>query len=369
MKIGILTFHRAHNYGAVLQAYALKTFLVGLGHNVKLIDYWPVSHEKIYKLWNKDVFKNKSFIIRLKIFIKFLLLFFKKKKRIDKFNNFIYSYLELDKIIKYQKLDSDININVDCLVYGSDQIWRNWITLEKYIGFDSTYFGYNVDSSVPKITYAASMGIIKYTKEEEIFLQKAIANFSTILVRENNLFNLLNSFDYKSDIVCDPVFLLSKKQWNDILPKSKYLSKEYVVYYRLLPSVEAEKLAYEMAKRYNCELLIITASVSLSYKKNERQTLSPLEFIQVIRDAKFVIATSFHGTAFSLIFEKQFYTLGLGANSDRVLTLFDNLGLKERYIDDFSKVNFDYIDYVDVKSKFDNMTYNSKMLLNKALNI
>ena len=93
MKIGILTFHRAHNYGAVLQAYALKTFLRSLGHNVKLIDYWPLFHEKIYKLWDNDVFKNKSFIIRLKIVIKFLLLFFKKKKRVDKFNNFISSYL------------------------------------------------------------------------------------------------------------------------------------------------------------------------------------------------------------------------------------------------------------------------------------
>ena len=65
MKIGILTFHRAHNYGAVLQAYALKTFLVGLGHDVKLIDYWPESHEKIYRIWNPDVFKNKSFVFGL----------------------------------------------------------------------------------------------------------------------------------------------------------------------------------------------------------------------------------------------------------------------------------------------------------------
>lgn len=369
MKIGILTFHRAHNYGAVLQAYALKTFLRSLGHNVKLIDYWPLSHEKIYKLWDNDVLKNKSFIIRLKIVIKFLLLFFKKKKRVDKFNNFISSYLKLNKEIKYYKLSLAADLDVDCIIYGSDQIWRNWITSERYIGFDPTYFGYNVDSSIPKITYAASMGIIKYTKEEEVFLQKAITNFSTILVREKKLFNLLNSFDYKSNIVCDPVFLLSKKQWNDILPQSKYLTKEYVVYYRLLPSVEAEKLAYEVAKRYDCELLIITASVSLFYRKNERQTLSPLEFIQVIRDAKFVIATSFHGTAFSLIFEKQFYTLGLGANSDRVLTLFDNLGLKERYIEDFSKVNFHDIDYSDVKNKLSNMIYNSKKLLNEALDI
>lgn len=369
MKIGILTFHRAHNYGAVLQAYALKTFLVGLGHDVKLIDYWPESHEKIYRLWNPDVFENKSFVVKFKILTKFLLLFFKKKNRINKFNNFIVSYLGLDRNIVYNNLGLDIDLDVDLIVYGSDQIWRNWITAEKYIGFDPTYFGYNVDPHVSKITYAVSMGIIKYTREEEIFLQKAITNFSTILVRENQLFNLLNSFDYKSNLVCDPVFLLSKKQWNDILPKSKYLSKEYIVYYQLLASIEAEKLAYEMAKKYNCELLIITASVSLSCKKNERQTLSPLEFIQVIRDAKFVIATSFHGTAFSLIFEKQFYTLGLGANSDRVLTLLGHLDLKNRYISNFDVVDFENIDYVEVKSKFDNMIDNSKILLSKALNI
>ena len=369
MKIGILTFHRAHNYGAVLQAYALKTFLATLGHDVKLVDYWPESHEKIYKLWDKDLLKNKSFFLRIKIVTKFILLFFKKKKRIEQFNYFIQHYLGLDKKIKYQTLSLDIDLDVDCIVYGSDQIWRNWITSERYIGFDPIYFGYNVDLSIPKITYAASMGIIDYNEEEDVFLRKALTNFSAILVREKKLLNLLKSFDYQSDIVCDPVFLLSKKQWNDILPTDRYLSEEYVVYYRLLPSLEAEQLAYEMAKRYNCELLIITASVSFSCRKNERQTLSPLEFIQVIRDAKFVIATSFHGTVFSLIFEKQFYTLGLSANSDRVLTLLDILDLKERYIDNFDLVKFDDIDYSTVQHKFDNMISYSKQLLIEALDI
>lgn len=368
MKIGILTYHRAHNYGAVLQAYALKTYLTDLGHTVKFIDYWPISHEKIYRLWNTDLYRNKSCVIKMKLFISFLLLFFKKIKRINRFNAFIRSYLGVGKIIRHRLLAPDIDLDVDLLVYGSDQIWRNWITKQQYIGFDPTYFGYNVDSSIPKIAYAASMGIINYNDEELIFLKEAIHNFSTVLVRERLLSNLLKNFDCKADIVCDPVFLLSKHKWNSILPQERYLLDEYVVYYRLLPSVKAEKLAVDIAKRNNCKLLVITASVAFTRNRNEKQTLSPLEFIQMIRDAKVVIATSFHGTAFSLIFEKQFYTLGLGTNSDRVLTLLKNVALEDRYIQDFNSIKYNDIDYTETNNKIVNMLHESKRLLNKAIN-
>lgn len=369
MKIGIFTFHRAHNYGAVLQAYALKTFLVGLGHDVKFIDYWPEYHEKIYKVWNADLYKNKSFIIKLKIFIKFLLLFFKKQKRINVFNNFIYTYLGVDKMIKYRKFDLDDDLGVDLVVYGSDQIWRNWITAKQYIGFDPVYFGFDINPSISKVAYAVSMGIINFNDTEEEFLRKSLTNFSAILVRENKLLDLLGNFDYKSNVVCDPVFLLSKDKWNCILPKERYIKDDYVLYYRLLPSVEAEQLAIDIAKKNNCKLLVVTSSVSLAFSNKEKQTLSPLQFIQVIRDAKFVIATSFHGTAFSLIFEKQFYTLGLGANSDRVQTLLDKLDLADRYINDFDTIKFNEIDYSNITTKFDRMISDAEGLLSNAINI
>lgn len=83
MKIGILTFHRAHNYGAVLQAYALKAFLNEMGYNnVSFIDYWPKYHDDVYRLFNIDFFKSLSIIDKIKYIIRYLLMYKRRKKRI-----------------------------------------------------------------------------------------------------------------------------------------------------------------------------------------------------------------------------------------------------------------------------------------------
>lgn len=332
MKVGILTFHRAHNYGALLQAYALKTYLTSLGHEVSFLDYWPEWHANAYRIWNKDTFKKVSLLVKVKLLIAFILTLSRRFRRVRGFESFMRNYLNLPKTAKYTKAPICFDENYDLIIVGSDQIWRNWITESKYIGFDPIYFAVGLSVQVKYITYAASMGIIDYNSEEEKFLRNVLGNFSKISVREKTLQTLLSDLGYQSEIVVDPVFLLSREQWNELLPSKRFMKDRYVLFYRLMHSDEAFVLAQKMAKKMNCSLITITAAVPLLPRKDEMQTSSPLQFLHALRDAEFVVATSFHGTAFSIIFEKNFYVMGLGKNADRVISLLNTLGLENRYL-------------------------------------
>ena len=103
------------------------------------------------------------------------------------------------------------------------------------------------------------------------------------------------------------------------------------MYYELKPSKEALHFAQLKAKELGCRLLIMDARISLYPRRGHISHASPIDFLHAIRDAKYIIATSFHGTAFSIIFEKQFQTIGLHKNADRVITLLQHMGISEHY--------------------------------------
>ncbi len=359
MRIGILTFHRAHNYGALLQAYALKTYLEAQGHDVSFVDYMPKWHADEYRVWNSTTFKKESFIDKIKYIIVWMLTFRRKTKRYNNFQRFITQYMHLSPKAQYVQSPIQLEDKYDYIVVGSDQIWRNWIVSDKYIGFDPIYYGENITPKSKYIAYAASMGIIDYNAKEKIFLQRMLSNFEEIAVREKTLQDELQMLGCESTLVADPTFLLTKEQWNAILPQKRYTKEKYVLFYHLLGSENAHLLAERVAHKLGCKLLTIRASVPLTPRKNEIQTAGPVEFLHMLRDAEFVVATSFHGTAFSVIFEKSFYTLGLGKNADRVLTLLQQLGLQDRYIENavdvITALDFEKIDlksFVNTSKKY-----------------
>ena len=115
----------------------------------------------------------------------------------------------------------------------------------------------------------------------------------------------------------DPTLLFTKEQWNELLPQTRFRKEKYVLYYQLMDSKEALSFAKQQAKQRHCQLLIMDARISCIQRPHHISFASPIEFMQAIRDAEFVIPTSFHGTAFSIIFEKQFLTTGLQKNADR----------------------------------------------------
>lgn len=329
MKIGILTYHRAHNYGAMLQAYALWTFLQEQGHKVEFIDYWPKEHAKEYALWHPIT--GNGILDCCKNVIANALTFWRRRYRIRKFNAFATEYLQLPKKVMYSTHATPIYEKYDCVIVGSDQIWRNYSSTGKYYGFDPTYFCQTLVHPTHRITYAASMGVVQMNTDDRERFYGYLNAFSTILVREQSLANLVKQAGHNASVVIDPTLLWDKKFWNRILPSSRFHKKRYVLYYELMNSSEALAYAKQKANELHCKLLIMDARIPYIQCPHHISFASPIQFMQAIRDAEFVIPTSFHGTAFSLIFEKQFIATGLQKNADRVHTLLNLLKISDYY--------------------------------------
>lgn len=363
MKIGILTYHRAHNYGAMLQAYALLSCLRNNGHDVEIIDYWPDAHRLQYALIKPIV--GNGILSKIKCIIANAITFIRRYIRIRKFENFSHKYLNIGSVIQYTNPNNQINDQYDCVIVGSDQIWRNIDSTGKYIGFDSTYFCQNIRPTTRCISYAASMGIIQLSENDKVTLKQYLKRFSTILVRENTLNELVHSLGYQAQVVLDPTLLLTKERWNLSLPKERFCSTRYVLYYELMPSKEAMHFAQEKAHSMGCKLLVMDARIPIIPKLGHISYASPIEFMHAIRDAEYVIATSFHGTAFSIIFEKQFLTIGLKNNADRVITLLSHLGILEHYQE--NPVDCNDIDYCEIKTRYNNLVTDSQQKLLTAI--
>ena len=366
MRIGILTFHRAINYGAFLQAFALKTHLTSLGHEVEIVDYWPEGHADGYRLLPHS-WKKRSFFGKVKFFIYFLLRYSRAKKRIEGMQHLVEKYFGLSVVPRYQTAESLKSLAYDCVIYGSDQIWWK-STIPGYSGFDPVYWGEYLPSSIKKIAYAPSMGIIDLTAQDKELIKKWLCNFSALSVRETGLYEAIHELTEKQmPIVLDPVFLLSKEEWKRYCrPVNR---GKYILHYNLIPSEEAYTLVSRLKKELNCEVVELTVSVNpMNVGRKYFQTADAIDFISLINSAEFVVTSSFHGTAFSVLLEKQFYAIGMGRKAGRVESLLSMLGIGCRLID---KVPVDFlkeqIDYSIVAETLKSCVYNSKKYLDVAL--
>lgn len=320
MRIGILTFHCAHNYGAVLQCYALQTFLEKRGHEVRVIDYRPEAITNEYKWFNKKQILRKNLYEVLKA----ALLIRGKKRRYESFNNFINAKLHLDP------LESIMTNPYDLILIGSDQVWNYHLTN----GFDKYYWGNFPHPTTTRIaSYAASMHD-SWTDEESLQIARHLNKLSGISVRESLLAEKLKNLTEDKEIyqVVDPTLLLNRSDWEKIAvpPRIDYP-------YLLLFQVEGrndrtEAIAEEIAKQKKLKIVRLYTLYTRETTK-EIASCSPLEFVGLFKYADFVVCSSFHGTIFSLQFGKSFVSVRMGVGKDnRVASLLESLGLSDHFI-------------------------------------
>lgn len=247
------------------------------------------------------------------------------------------------------RVDSNfIPNNYDVYVMGSDQIWNPEITR----GFDPVYFGY---LGFPKrerkyISYAASMEQSELSDDEKVFCSEALKNFDAISVREKDLADLLQSLTAQNvEVVLDPTLLLNKSSWEKIATPPKIKGKYVLVY-----QVRVNKNAIEIAKRIaeQIKATVIQLTVSPYPSRRKLQTESPTQFLGVMQHAACVVTTSFHGTAFSLIFNRPFYYVEQGDGRDsRAKSLLSDVELTNRVIQINDSQTFTKIDYDIVNNK------------------
>lgn len=333
MKIGILTFHRAHNYGAILQAYALQEVLINRGHDVEFIDYQSSHLLRIYKWfsWKRFIHKGIDFSI------KELKILSKRKMRYDRFQHFIF-----DKLILSKCLYDMESYNV--VIIGSDQVWNTTLTH----GFDPMYWGVWNHQRTIVASYAASMeDIIASDKKSEI--ARLLNNFDYISVREKNIEEQLKPLTNKHiNIVVDPTLLLNREKWLN-LGNMPLMKCDYVLLYQVRNNDVALDIAKKIAKKLKIKLVCLSARIDLC---NDKVAISsgPLEFLSLFRHAKFVVCTSFHGTVFSIVYHIPFFSVILNDGKDaRVINLLSQIGLSERGISEYADHSLSFIDweYVD----------------------
>lgn len=345
MKIGIVTFHRSFNYGAFLQAFALKSFLERKGHNVSFVDYQSAEHAAWYKLINPQLFKKSSIKGKIYMLLMAVLSFGRTTARQSKMRRLQSVYLGV-KGNSYDDINKIPDCNYDAVIYGSDQIWRK-SSANPGGGFGNVYWGDGVNSR-RKIAYAPSMGILDISKEDEGYIKSHLNKFDALSCRENNLKLVLEKISGKEiEQVVDPVFLLSREEWEKhCRSELKYAKEKYVLVYNLMHSTDVDRLAARIAKERGLKVIEITGSVQpMIFRHNVLQTLDTFDFITMIRNASFVVASSFHAIAFSIIFRRNFYALGLGKNGGRVASILELAGIGDRLVsDDFAGVITD-VDY------------------------
>lgn len=347
MKIGIVTFHDANNYGAVLQAYALQRSLKKIAplEDITIYDYKCNFVISCYKIWyfswdkSKSLYKNIRHLFGnvYRVFQK--LLFIKSIQRInEKFNIFRNKYLNVSS--------EDLDL-YDKMIFGSDQIWSPYTS-----GDDLFYFGKGI--SCLKYSYGLSDGGNFLLNNEKSLL---IKDFEYVSCREKKLeskikkeLNIVNT-----NIVCDPVFLLSKEEWGKFCNEPE--ENDYILIYKIAENDSLYEEAYKLSLKTGLKVIAIDyekrnrEKITTKYGIEFRYEISPVDFVGYIKKAKYVITTSFHGTAFSLIFRKDFFVLKFEVASDRIENLLEEFMLSSRYIKTIDEVNSLSINYSEVFCK------------------
>lgn len=369
-KIGIITFHRALNYGAKLQAYALQETLKA-EYDVSIIDYRCPFIENIY--YNPSFKKKKS----IKHLIKNVLYYKKlnqlkiaKKLLYDEFLKFDLQYLNISSIKYLPENIVEANNEYDYFIAGSDQIWNLRLT-----GHDWNYFLEFANNS-KKYSYAASFGG-EIQNDDIIDIANKLKSFQSLLVRERSGVNLLNKIlesekDVKS--VCDPVFLLSREQWFTKLNLKKATNCEkYILVMEVAPALNVFAFAQNLAAKKNYKIYYINQNgrIRLPHNFIGITSVSPHEFLELIANAKYVITTSFHAMAFSIIFNVPFfYELDKSAknNNDRLSNLAEIFDIKEKEIKSEALVeDWNNTQWEDINNKLKRYAIDSKQILLQSI--
>lgn len=375
-KIGILTFHKSLNYGSALQAFALVQKLRKLGYDAEIIDYKQEKYDSLYKLLKAPV-SAKAVKYDL-VHMAFLGTLIKREKV---FPDFCEKYLYLSKE-KYQYGDdlNDLSERYDTIICGSDQIWN-----PNAVDFDINYFLPGV-RNVSKVSYAVSIngGSLNNTSVAEQ-LKKNLLDFHVLSVREKSGRENLNDFlggEREVSVVLDPT-LLHNRDMYDAVSAPRLIKEPYIFFYSVNFMPDAIAAAENLSKRTGLPVYTLFAGRGSQYllkaaKKFHmwKKSVGPESFISLLKYSDYVVTNSFHGTAFSVIYEKNFYSVGCAdlngqpKQDERICDGLAQFGLLDRVVtkEQIKNVPLDTkIDYESVGEKREKLIQESVNYLKDAL--
>ena len=361
MKIGLVMAYKGVNYGMLLQAFATQKVIESLGYETEILDYTRTDLRHV----------------RFTPYMAFYALYEHQRKKKLKVRNlqqehaeYIYktNYIER-KAVSNSFIDRRLANKYKCVgilelenhskqlngvLVGSDQLWSP----------DAVFGNFTTLRFAPdemnKVSYATSLGVSSYPfwcKESAAQFWKRMNHIS---VREERGKQIIQSIcNVPVQVVVDPTYLLTKEEWEKLIPQKQIIKEEYILCYFLGNAEEHKKLSRAFADRHKIKLISILStesisSIDISYADEVITGKGPEDFINLIRGAKYVLTDSFHGVAFSVINNKQFYVFyrtkvgsknSRNSRIDNILKMWnleDRLVLNDAAIDDFAKKEIDY---------------------------
>lgn len=338
MKTSTITFHSAYNYGSMLQAFALQKTIQSIGFENDIINFRTDRQREMYN------YKTCTGSLIKKIIYKLLSIPFRNalKKKSFLFEKFLKEELQLTKEYKTFESLLKADLQYDCYITGSDQVWNT-----SAFDFDNSYFLSFVKNK-KKIAYAVSVGPNVSSICIDSNIKKAISSFSHISVREIETQHIIENLINKNiSLVLDPTLLLTAADWikyNKV--QNSIPDGDYILLYTPYLRAEVLESAAKIGQTHGLKIINTVFFPRQPMHKgiiNQFET-GPWEFLKLLQYCKCVISGSYHAIVFSMIFHKPFISIG-GDNDSRIKTLLEKTCLLDREVrlEDVYKISMDYL--------------------------
>lgn len=344
-KVAFVTLHRVFNYGSVLQTYATQKILEEIGCEVEVIDY--ITEQRTLKRYfsNKTKYYAKGIKGALLQLLKNVSVLIKYKQ----FNQFLKKYVKLSpkKYVTNEDIKQDMP-SADVYMVGSDQVWNS-----KYNeGIDKGFF-LDFADGYKKIAFCSSFGLSALPENEVDETKGYLENFDKISVRENQSNAIFERLGMgKKAVLIDPTLQIDKMHWDNMASK-RLVKKPYLLEFALYNEDEkVTKIAREIADKKGLRIVKLSWDLFKDKRVDKLFThRTPSDFLSLFKYADYIVTNSFHGLAFSLIFERQFSSVERNEFNERISNLLKVVDLERRLIKneiDFGVVN-EPIDYEKIK--------------------
>ena len=346
MQIKVITRHTPNNYGSLLQSIATLRVIESLGHQCEIIDYWKRDEVGLQgiltslqgkSLWKNSLFKRMAYVALRYPGEKIAALRFDKMRR---------RYLKLTpRCYSMEELES---LQADVFMTGSDQVWGPLLDG----GYDEAYFLSFVKEGIRKVSYAGSFGRTEFSDIIIAFYKRLLSKYDALTVRESSAVKLLEEWGIDcGGQVLDPTLLLDSSQWSGYIEED--VKKEYVLIYEIHNNPRLDDYAKRFAAHVGLPLVRVSPTFH-QLARGGRFVFCPEigTFLSYIKNARYMLTDSFHGTAFAINFHTPFLEvlpnnktgarnqsiLQLTGLEDRIVTDFNDFSLADRQID-YAKVN------------------------------
>lgn len=325
-KIGILTYHSGYNYGACLQAFALQTTLKKLGLKSEIINFETERFVSSREMFSRHPRRIKEIIKN----ISRIPYWSELHCREELFNSFTEEVLYATKRYKTEQEVIEHADDYDCIICGSDQIWN---LSQDDAPAANLLFYLNFPKKQRRISYAASFGKwVKEAHKHENVILPLLKQFDALSVREQSGCDYLKSVGINCEIVLDPTLLLDKEDYDSICVE-RLVPDKYILMFGWNTNQDLIDAAKHVSEELRLPVYNIVPPPRAMFKGIPRKLdVGPREFLSMIKHAEFVVTNSFHGTAFSTIYEKPYVSIVSGKPDTRMASLLNQLGLSNHLV-------------------------------------